>query len=70
LTFSTRHDNDSCDLTIQAVATCWLIDVAQKLRKRYSRISQILGCGGLLFGLMATRWSVFIVATQLLLSVC
>jgi len=23
LTFSTRHDNDNCDLTIQAIATCW-----------------------------------------------
>jgi len=40
-TFSKRHVNDNCDLTIQAVATCWFVDVAHKLRKCYSSISQI-----------------------------
>jgi len=29
-----KHDNDNCDLTIQAVATCWVMDMAHKLRKR------------------------------------
>jgi len=24
-----RHDNDNCNLTIQAVATCWFVDMAQ-----------------------------------------
>ena len=41
LTFSMRHENDNCDLTIQAVVTCWVVDVAHKLRKCYSSISQI-----------------------------
>ena len=38
LTFSTRHDNDKCDLTIQAVANVKpaFVDVAHKLRERYS----------------------------------
>ena len=42
-TFSTRHDNDNCDLTIQAVANVKpaFVDVAHKLRKGYSNISQI-----------------------------
>jgi len=35
-----RHGNDNCDLTIQAVATCWFVDVAHKLWKHYN-ISQI-----------------------------
>jgi len=41
LTFSTRHDN--CDLTVQAVANVKpaFVDVAHKLRERYSNISQI-----------------------------
>jgi len=50
-----RHDNDNCDLTIQAVATCWIVDVAQKLQKHYSSISQILRSGDLLFGSIAAR---------------
>jgi len=29
-----RHDNDNCDLTIQAVAMCWFVDMAHTLRKR------------------------------------
>jgi len=37
-----RHDNDNRDLTIQVVTTCWVVDLAHKLRKRYSSISQIL----------------------------
>jgi len=49
---------------------CWVVDVTHKLQKRYSSISQILWSGDLLFGPIAARWSVFIVATQLLLSVC
>jgi len=24
------NDNDNCDLTIQAVATCWVMDMAHK----------------------------------------
>jgi len=48
---STRHDNDN--LTIQAVARCWVIDVAHKLRKRYCSISQILRSCDLVFGSMA-----------------
>jgi len=53
LTFPTRHDN--CDLTIQAVATCWFVDMVHKLLKRYSIISQILWSGDLLFGPIAAR---------------
>jgi len=37
-----RHDNVNCDLTIQAVATRWYVNVViHKLQKRYSRITQI-----------------------------
>jgi len=50
-----RHDSDNCDLTIQAVAMCWVLDVAHKLRKRYSSISQILWSDDLLFGPIAAR---------------
>jgi len=37
------HDNDNCDLTIQAVADVKpaFVDVAHKLRECYSNISQI-----------------------------
>jgi len=49
------HDNDNCYLTIQAVATCWVVDVAHKFRKRYSSISQILWSSDLLFGPIAAR---------------
>jgi len=37
-----RHVNGNCDLTIQAIATRWFVDVIiRKLRKRYSTIIQI-----------------------------
>jgi len=52
---SARHDNNNCDLTIQAVATFWVVDVAHKLRKRYSSISQILRSRDSVFGPMAGR---------------
>jgi len=55
LWFSTRHDNDNCDLTIQAVATCRFMDTAHKLRKRYSNISQILWSDDLSFNPIAAR---------------
>jgi len=50
-----RHENDNCDLTIQAVVTCWVVDVAHKLRKCYSSISQIRWNGDLLFGPTAAQ---------------
>jgi len=49
-----RHDNDNCHLTIQAVATCWFVDMAHKLRKHYSNILQIL-CSYMSFGPIAAR---------------
>jgi len=49
------HDNDNCDLTIQGVATRWFVDMAHKLRKRYSNITQILWSGDLSFGPIAPR---------------
>jgi len=54
------------------VATRWFVDVAQKLRKHYSNISQICGSGDLAISLAAaySAASVFIVPPQLLLSVC
>jgi len=63
---------DNCDLTIQAVANAKpaFVDVAHKLRKRYSNISQIHWNDDLSFGRIAVRWSVSIVASQLLLSIC
>jgi len=43
-----RHDNVNCDLTIQAVARRWFVNVLiHKLRKRYSRITQICWNGDL-----------------------
>jgi len=38
-----RHDNDNCDLAIQAVANVKpaFVDVAHKQLERYSNISQI-----------------------------
>ena len=52
-----RHDNDNCDLTIQAVANVKpaFLDVAHKLRERYSNISQILRSDDLSFGPIAAR---------------
>jgi len=38
---------------MQAVATYWFVDVAHKLQKRHSNISQILWSGDLSFGLIA-----------------
>jgi len=42
-TFFMRHDNDNCDLPIQVVTNVKpaFVDVAHKLRERYSNISQI-----------------------------
>jgi len=55
LTFSMRHDNDNCDLTIQAVANMKpaFVDVAHKLRERCSNISQIHWSDDLSFGPIA-----------------
>jgi len=36
---------------MQTVATCWFVDMAHKLRKRYSNISQIVWSGDLSFGM-------------------
>jgi len=56
-TFSTRHDNDNCDLTIQAVANVKpaFVDVPHKLRERYSNIQQIHWSDDLSFGPIAAR---------------
>jgi len=37
------------------VATCWFVDMAHKLRKRYSNISQVLWSGDLSFGPIAVQ---------------
>ena len=52
-----RHDNDNCDLTIQAVANMKpaFVDVAHKLRERCSNISQIHWSDDLSFGPIAVR---------------
>ena len=52
-----RHDNDNCDLTIQAVANVKqaFVDGAQKLRERYSNISQIHSSDDLSFGPIAAQ---------------
>jgi len=66
-----RHDIN-CDLTIQAVANVKpaFADVEHKLREHYSSISQIHWSDDLSFGPIAARYSVFIVVSQLLLSIC
>jgi len=55
LTFSTRHDNDNCDLTIQAVANVKpaFVDEAYKLQERYSNISRIHSSDDLSLGPIA-----------------
>jgi len=35
--------------------TCWVVDMAYKLQKRYSSISQILWSGDFLFGPIVAR---------------
>jgi len=51
-----RHDNVNCDLTIQAVARRWFVNVLiHKLRKRYSRITQICWNGDLAICPIAAR---------------
>ena len=64
-----RHINDNCDINIQAVATCWFVDVAHKLRKHYTSISQICWSDDWPISPITARWSVLIVASQFLLSI-
>jgi len=54
-TFSMRHDNDNCDLTIQTVATHCFVDVAHKSWKCYFNISQTRSSGDLSFSPIAVR---------------